>query len=84
MAKLLNILVVALALTGVVMVLLRMSSLFQMMPGEAASPAESYDGNFAQRPGLTLLHVAPGLIFVLLGPLQFVTKIRTKHINFHR
>lgn len=35
-------------------------------------------------PGLTLLHMVPGLIFVILGPLQFVTKIRARYINLHR
>jgi len=84
MTKLLNILVAALALTGVVMVLLRTISLSQTMLGEALPSAGSYDDSFAQRPGLTLLHIMPGLVFVILGPLQFVTKIRTRYINLHR
>jgi uncharacterized membrane protein len=80
----LYILVTALALTGVVIVLLRAVSLAQTILSGALPPAGSYDGNFARRPSLTLLHMVPGLIFVILGPLQFVTKIRTRYINFHR
>ncbi len=84
MTKLLNILVAVLALTGVVIVLLRTFSLGQTTLGETLPPTDSYDANFSQRPGLTLLHIVPGLIFVILGPFQFVTRIRARYINFHR
>jgi uncharacterized membrane protein len=80
----LTILVAALALTGVVMVLLRALFLAEILSGNTLPPADSYDGGFARHPGLTLLHMAPGLIFVILGPLQFVTKIRARYINLHR
>jgi uncharacterized membrane protein len=80
----LNILVASLALTGVVMVLLRTFLLAEVLSGNTMPPADSYDGGFARHPGLTLLHMVPGLIFVILGPLQFVTKIRARYINLHR
>jgi hypothetical protein len=82
--KLLNILVVGLVLTGIVMVLLRTINLSQTAFGETSLSADAYDRNFADRPGLTLFHMVPGLIFVILGPLQFITKIRFRYINFHR
>lgn len=80
----LSILVAALALTGVVMVLLRALLLAEPLSVNTLPPADSYDSGFARHPGLTLLHMVPGLIFVILGPLQFVTRIRARHINLHR
>lgn len=49
-------------------------------------PAEvaRIEGRFAAHPILTLLHVLPGGIFLLVAPLQFSTWIRTRHIRFHR
>lgn len=83
-------LVAALAVIGVAIVVLRAVSLAFM--GDALPPADSFDDRgvarygqgFIQRPGLTWLHIVPGLIFVILGPLQFVAKIRLGHINLHR
>jgi uncharacterized membrane protein len=80
----LNILLAALALTGVVMVLLRAVFLAESFSGNALPPVDPYDSGFARHPGLTLLHMVPGLIFVVLGPLQFVSKIRARYINLHR
>ncbi len=31
-----------------------------------------------------LLHIAPGALFMILGSLQFIPRIRLKHIQFHR
>jgi uncharacterized membrane protein len=49
-------------------------------------PAElaRVDGKFAAHPLLTLLHVLPGGIFLLFAPLQFSTRIRTRHLRLHR
>ena len=66
------------------MVLLRAINLAQAFLGDAPGPVDPYDAGFVQNPGLTLLHMVPGLAFVILGPLQFVTKIRTRYINLHR
>lgn len=82
--KLVNVLVAGLVLTGIAMVLLRTINLSQAALGAALLPVDAYDRNFAERPGLTLLHMVPGLIFVVLGPFQFITKIRSRYINFHR
>lgn len=77
-------LVVALAATGVVMVVLRALLLAEAFSGNNLPPADPYDGGFARHPGLTLLHIVPGLVFVMLGPLQFVTRIRARYTNLHR
>lgn len=42
------------------------------------------DDGFAKNPWLTLIHILPALLFVLLGPLQFVKPIRAKSPHVHR
>ena len=39
---------------------------------------------FAARPSLTLLHILPAALFIVLMPLQFVSRIRTRHVAWHR
>ena len=45
---------------------------------------KSYSPEFAKHPMTTLLHVVPGLLFMVLGPFQFMPKIRRKFPEFHR
>lgn len=49
-------------------------------------PAEvaRMDGSFAAHPGLTLLHVVPGGLFLLFAPLQFSSRVRTRNPALHR
>jgi uncharacterized membrane protein len=42
------------------------------------------DAGFARHPVLTLVHIAPGLLFMLLGPLQFVKGLRQRKPALHR
>lgn len=42
------------------------------------------DDLFAHYPILTLVHIVPGLLFMLLGPLQFSSTIRARHLRWHR
>jgi uncharacterized membrane protein len=42
------------------------------------------DDLFAHYPMLTLIHIVPGLLFMLLGPLQFSSTIRARHLRWHR
>lgn len=39
---------------------------------------------FAESPAVTLLHVIPGALLLILGLLQFSPRIRDRHLNFHR
>jgi uncharacterized membrane protein len=50
----------------------------------AAAQLASLDDLFARYPILTLVHIVPGLLFMLLGPLQFSSKIRARHLQWHR
>jgi uncharacterized membrane protein len=42
------------------------------------------DDIFARHPILTSVHIVPGLLFMLLGPLQFSSTIRARHLRWHR
>lgn len=42
------------------------------------------DDVFARHPVLTLIHIVPGLFFMVLGPLQFSGSIRARHLWWHR
>jgi uncharacterized membrane protein len=43
-----------------------------------------FDGKYATHPLLALLHIVPGGLLLILAPLQFSARIRTRHIRFHR
>lgn len=51
-------------------------------PGFAAAAA--LDAGFARRPGLTLLHILPAGLFMILAPLQFVRRVRVGRPGWHR
>lgn len=42
------------------------------------------DNIFARHPALTLVHILPGLFFMVLGPIQFSRSIRSRHLWWHR
>ena len=48
------------------------------------NPPAALDEHFAKEKTLTLLHVIPGMIFMILGPLQFVRSLRAKYPAVHR
>jgi Predicted membrane protein (DUF2306) len=50
----------------------------------AGNPAAALDAHFKNHRGLTLTHILPAMLFMILGPLQFVKRIRTKHPAVHR
>lgn len=53
------------------------------VPG-AAGGGEPFDAGFARHPVLILIHIIPGAGFMILGPLQFLPRIRARHPKFHR
>jgi hypothetical protein len=42
------------------------------------------DRRFSQEASLTLAHIIPGLLFVLLLPFQFARSFRQRHLTLHR
>lgn len=52
--------------------------------GSKNNPAASLDEHFARRRALTLAHVVPAMLFMILGPLQFIKSLRADHPAVHR
>ena len=46
--------------------------------------AAALDGSFVRHSLLTMVHIVPGLLFVVLGPLQFVRTLRARRPRLHR
>jgi len=42
------------------------------------------DDLFAHYPILTMVHILPGLLFMILGPLQFSSTIRKRYLRWYR
>jgi len=74
-----------LILIGVAMVARRTLVLLALAPAPSAlSEAAATDEAFARHSLLTMVHIVPGLLFVVLGPLQFVRKLRSRRPRLHR
>ena len=80
MVRLLWTLTILLSLIGVAIVIRRL--LFYASP-RSGSPAP-LDANFRQHPRLTMVHIVPGLLFIVLGPFQFIRRLRTRRPALHR
>jgi uncharacterized membrane protein len=78
--------VIVLVVIGVAAVTRR--TLVLLWPAEFAAkssnPAASLDAGFARHALLTLVHILPGALFLVLTPLQFLPRIRAKHLQVHR
>jgi hypothetical protein len=46
--------------------------------------AAAMDSGFAQHRALTLTHILPAALFMVLMPLQFIPHIRERHLAWHR
>jgi len=74
-----------LAFIGLAMVVRRILALQGLIPSFAPpGSAEPFDAGFARHPVLTLIHIVPGAGFMILGPIQFLPRIRTRYPKFHR
>ena len=73
---------IVLSLIGVAVVTRRLLTLTNAIP--AAGPTTGLDAGFARHETLTIIHIVPGLLFMLLAPLQFVKRIRVRRPALHR
>src|SRR5690242_16196512 len=80
LVRLLWTLTVPLSLIGVAIVVRRLL-FYAGIP--SASPA-SLDTNFLRHPVLTMVHIIPGLLFIILGPFQFMKRVRARRLALHR
>ena len=86
--------VIFLAFIGVAVAVRRMVHLVPIVvrgyhpPSVTSNPVAArfaaLDDLFARFPILTLVHILPGLLFMVLGPLQFSSTIRARHLQWHR
>ena len=86
--------VIFLALIGSAVAVRRMTTVVPVVlhgyrpPPPAANPVAAQfgalDDLFAHYPRLTLIHIVPGILFMILGPLQFRATIRARHLRWHR
>jgi len=77
--------VIFLALIGLAVAVRR--SVVLLRPGAVSArnnPAAALDRAFDDRRTLTLAHIVPATLFMILGPLQFVRRLREKHPRIHR
>src|SRR6476469_5867703 len=77
--------VIVLAIIGLAAVTRRMLDLAQVIPPTPETMrGGSFDAGFAPHPLLTLTHILPGSLFMVLAPLQLVGWIRLRHLWLHR
>ena len=85
MVRLLWSLVILLTLIGVAAATRRAIVLISPAAETASrNPTAAFGSGFARHRALTLVHILPGFLFMVLGPLQFVRRIRSRHLRFHR
>src|SRR5262245_28186822 len=53
-------------------------------PAVRAAEMARFDASFAAHRLSALLHVVPGAVFLVLAPLQFSARIRSRHLKLHR
>ncbi len=58
---------------------LRMAAMTQNPPS-----TDAFDVRYVQNLLVAFIHIVPGLLFLSLAPLQFIKRIRQRHIGFHR
>jgi uncharacterized membrane protein len=78
-------LVLLLALIGIAVAVRR--TVVLLKPGVLSkknNPAAALDSHFADHRNLTLAHIVPGMLFMVLGPLQFIGPLRAKYPRVHR
>ena len=77
--------VIFLAFIGLAVATRRTIVLFN--PGALSSPknpAADLDAHFASERPLVLTHILPAMLFMVLGPLQFVPRLRSRYPQMHR
>lgn len=85
LVRLLWTVVIFLALVGMGAVARR--TVVLLRPGatnSARNPAAALDAHFAEHRSLTLIHILPSVLFMVLGPLQFYPRLRRSHPEVHR
>jgi hypothetical protein len=83
-ARLVWTLTLILVAIGLIVALRRMFVLFYPPKQPRFAAGAALDAVFAAHQLLTLLHILPAALLIILMPLQFVNRIRTRHLAWHR
>jgi hypothetical protein len=85
LARILWTAVIFLAFVGVAVATRRVAVLLAPAAiNPANNPTAALDAHFADRRPLTLIHILPGILFMVLGPMQFIRGLRVRHPRVHR
>src|SRR6266850_2145158 len=68
--------VIILAFIGVASAIRRILILESLIPAAAPPKYPGFDSGFSIHPLLTLIHIIPGALFMILGPLQFNRRLQ--------
>ena len=74
---------ILLCVIGAAAAIRRMTALVNP-PRNAPSQFAGLDAAFADKRALTLIHIVPALLFVILVPFQFSRSFRNRHLRAHR
>ena len=70
---------VCVSLLSLIMIIVAMRRILHL-----SAPTAELGTGFDQHPLLTLAHILPGIVFVVLGPFQFMAGLRKRHPALHR
>ena len=74
------IIVIVLALIGITAAVRRALIIENVIPSFSPPKYPGFDSGFSKHPALTLIHIIPGALFMILGPLLFIRKIRNRNL----
>lgn len=83
-ARLLRVFMYILAAIGIIMVVRRTFTMEGLIPNFTPAGAAPFDSGFGQHPVMTFLHILPGALFMILGPMQFIPGIRARYARGKR
>ena len=78
------VIVTVLAMIGLVVVTRRALSLAGVTKPYVNPKFGAFDKGIGLHPVLTFVHIIPGALFMILAPLQFIPKLRSRNPLFHR
>ncbi|CAN5332017.1 hypothetical protein BH20BAC1_BH20BAC1_11260 [soil metagenome] len=76
--------VVLLIITMFVSTFFRVNDLANFFRTGILPSKNSIEFGYANNPALTLVHILPGIIFLILGALQFIKPFRNRYLKWHR
>jgi hypothetical protein len=74
--------VVLLVVIGIGAVAGRLADPYRGVGPPGTSPGTEI--GYVEHPSLTLAHIIPGAVFMVLGPLQFIGSLRRRYLGWHR